>query len=109
MLQPGFHAIPRGMIAAIVTSLEMAARPALRPAVTRSDWRLERIARPTVADYRALYSRIGGDWLWFSRLEMDDATLAAVIGSPDVEIYRLDAGGEGEGFLELDFRTYGEA
>ena len=44
-------------------------------------------------------------WLWFSRLLLDDAHLAAIIQHPKVELYSvLDEAGREVGMLELDFR-----
>ena len=107
MLNAGFHDVPPGMIATVVTSLEMTERAALRPEAGHPDWRLERLA-PDPAVYRDLYRTVGSDWLWFSRLEMDDAELAAAIEPPGVEIFRLSGGGDGIAMLELDFRKPGE-
>lgn len=57
------------------------------------------------AAYRILFERIGGRWLWFSRLRMDDATLAASIGKLHVV---LDRSGIEVGMIELDFTAPGE-
>src|ERR1044072_2152682 len=54
--------------------------------------------------YRALFRRVGGRWLWFSRLAMSDADLLARAG----EVHEgTDAGGRSVGLIELDFRTAG--
>ena len=107
MLKAGYHAVPAGMIATIVTSLEMFAPPALRPEASDPNWRLERLA-PDPTEYRGLYRTVGEDWLWFDRLRLTDAELVAIIGSPDVEVYRLSDGSDGVGLLELDFRGEGQ-
>jgi len=99
--------IQAGKIAAIVTSLEMLARPPLRPESARLDLELARIRRPELAWYRDLFRRVGQDWLWFSRLEMSDATLAAVLAEPSTEIYSVRSDGNDEGLLELDFGETG--
>lgn len=103
MLTAGFHAVPPGMIATVVTSLEMTARPALRPEVADANWRLDRLAGDP-DPYRALYRAVGSDWLWFSRLQISDAALVETIGDAGVEVYRLSDGAGGVGMLELDFR-----
>jgi GNAT superfamily N-acetyltransferase len=47
-----------------------------------------------------LFARVGGRWLWFSRLAMSDADLLAKVG----ELHEVrDAGGESAGMVELDF------
>lgn len=103
-----FSPIAQGEIGAIVTSLEMTTRPALR-AMPASDLRLERWNAPTPEKYRTLYRRIGESWLWFSRLEIDDAALSAIIHDPKVRIWAvLDRRGIEVGILELDFREAGQ-
>ena len=59
---------------------------------------------PTPEDYLALYSAVGRDWLWFTRLAMPKDELMAAIGDPRVEVYRLEAPGGEVGIMELDFR-----
>ena len=103
MLAEGFHDVPAGAAAAIVTSLEMFERPAPRPEVENPGWTLSRIPNPTIEEYRALYTAVGRDWLWFMRLRMPDAELAALLAEPVVEVYRLEAPGGELGILELDF------
>jgi GNAT superfamily N-acetyltransferase len=99
----GFSDVPPGRIASVVTSLEMAARPPLRPEAA-GPWTLRRVERPSLDWYRALYRRVGEDWLWFSRVRMPDATLAAILEDRDVEVHALESQGRDEGLLELDFR-----
>ena len=100
--------IPEGKIAAVETSLEMLARPALRPEAPGLSLSLERVTHPDLAWFRDLFRRTGEDWLWFSRLAASDDELRAVIHDPQIEIFPLMAGNESVGLLELDFRTEGE-
>jgi GNAT superfamily N-acetyltransferase len=103
----GLTPVAPGELAAIVTSLEMRARPPAR-ALPASPLRLARWRAPAPDAYRALYRRIGTRWLWFSRLLLDDAALAAIIHDDAVEIYAaVDRGGIEVGLLELDFRQAG--
>lgn len=100
--------IADGEIAAVVTSLEMRARPRPRP-LPASPLRLVRWREPSLAAYRTLFRRVGERWLWFSRLMLDDAALAAIIHDPAVEVYAVaDRAGVEIGLLELDFRIEGE-
>ena len=46
--------------------------------------------------------------MWFSRLQMADAELAAIIRSPMVEVHALVHEGRDKGLLELDFREAGQ-
>lgn len=103
MLEDGFHGVPDGKIADIVTSLEMFAKPPLRPEVD-GGWTLRRLPDPTAEEYLALYRTVGRDWLWFTRLVTPLDALMADLSDPDVEIYRLEAADGEVGILELDFR-----
>ena len=107
ILPDGYSDVPSGKIAAIVTHLEMTARP-----TPRSDpagaWTLRRVEMPPLDWFRDLYRRVGEEWLWFSRMRMPDAELAAIIQSPLVEVYALEHEGRDEGLLELDFRDAGQ-
>jgi GNAT superfamily N-acetyltransferase len=108
MLSDGLHDVPSDRIAAVVTSLEMMTRPALRPE-PGGPWQLQRLLQPEPDVYRALYRKIGDEWVWFSRTMMSDADLTKIIWHPQVEVYGLEVSGAFEGLLELDFRIEGEA
>lgn len=94
-----------GMVATIVTHLEMRARP--RPApIPPAPLRLVRWKAPDADAYRTLFRRVGAPWLWFSRLVMADAPLLAILHDPAVEIHAVtDPRGTEIGLLELDFRS----
>ena len=105
MLRPGFHPVPPGHVAAVVTHLEMLAPPRGSAMPLPDGCALHRVEAPETDWYRDLFTRVGAlDWLWFSRLRMDPAQLATIIGDPDVEVYALRIDGLDEGLLELDFR-----
>jgi GNAT superfamily N-acetyltransferase len=107
ILPDGYSDVPAGKIAAIVTHLEMTARPAPRPDPA-GPWSLRRVETPPLDWFRDLYGRVGEEWLWFSRMRMPDAKLAERIQSPGVEVHALvDSTGD-EGLLELDFREAGQ-
>ena len=107
MLPDGYSDVPAGKLAAVVTCLEMRAPPAQRADTPQPGITLERIARPDLAWYRDLYTRIGADWLWSSRLSLADEDLAAIVHDADVEVFAATKDGRGEGLLELDFRQAG--
>ncbi|WP_322518377.1 GNAT family N-acetyltransferase [Rhodopseudomonas palustris] len=104
MLPDGYSDVPAGKIAAVVTHLQMTARPSLL-AERAGPWTLRRVADPDVDWFRDLFYRVGHHWLWFSRLRMSDDELRAAIHAPLVEIHALSYDGRDEGLLELDFRT----
>lgn len=105
----GLTPVPAGKIAAIVTYLEMRQPPAPRPTPAIPELALRRVERPETGWYRDLFRRIGEEWLWFSRLRMPEAELAALLADPDVEVYALSRDGADIGLVELDFRRKGEA
>ncbi|MBV9930235.1 MAG: GNAT family N-acetyltransferase [Alphaproteobacteria bacterium] len=96
--------IPPDHLGAVVTYLEMGARPPLRP-TPASPLRLARWTDPTPERYRLLFARVGAPWLWYSRLAFDDARLAAEMGEVHAVV---DRAGIEVGLVELDFRDAGE-
>ncbi len=104
MLPDGYTDLPPGKLASVVTYLEMRSLPRLERAI--GHWDLRRIAQPDPAVYRALFREIGTPWLWFSRLAMDDAALAALLGHPQVDLFYLYDGETPRGLLELDRRQF---
>lgn len=108
MLKDGYHDVPKGKVATVVTQLEMRKRAQTRDVPQPDDWRLTRIQSPTVPWYRALYMSVGADWLWFGRMKLPDADIDKVLSHPGVHIYTLQKDGTDGALLELDFRTNGE-
>ena len=101
----GLIDIPEGELGAVVTYLEMTERPGPPSPAPSAPLRLERWDEVDTGRYRRLFEKIGAPWLWYSRLAMDDETLAAAMA----EVHAvLDSGGEEVGLVELDFRTRGE-
>jgi GNAT superfamily N-acetyltransferase len=95
--------LPRGHVGAVVTFMEMTERPA-PVAMPASPLRLEHWAAVDPARYRSLFRKVGGRWLWYSRLAMDDAALMAAVAEVHAVV---DGAGEAVGLLELDFREPG--
>ncbi len=96
--------VPDGQLAAVVTLLEMRSRPEI--AIPASLLRLDPIA-PSPAAYRALFTLVGAPWLWFSRLVMPDAELAAILDHPRLSLFEVRDGRSVAGMLELDAREEG--
>lgn len=105
-LKDGFHDVPRGKLAMVVTHLQMTAPARLRGAVQPDGTVFADLPRDPDT-YRDLIRRVGEDWLWFSRLELDDLALCAVIEHEAVDIRTLTVAGRPEAILELDFRAPG--
>jgi len=96
--------IPPGHLGTVVTHLEMRERPKPRP-FPPAPLRMVRWGHVDPDKYRLLFQRVGGPWLWYSRLLMDDAKLLAAVA--EVHVVEDRAGIE-VGMVELDFRTRGE-
>jgi hypothetical protein len=107
IVSDGYSDVPAGKVAAVVTHLEMTARPA-PVADPAGAWGMRKVDTPDLDWFRDLYRRVGEQWLWFSRARLTDAELAAIVQSPLVEIYALVWDGRDEGLLELDFREPGQ-
>jgi GNAT superfamily N-acetyltransferase len=107
MLESGYHDVPEGHTASVVTYLEMHGLPALR-AVPEVELTLERVTAPDLARYRALFRAVGGEYLWDARLQLDDAALKAILTDAQVHLYIARKGAADAGLLELDFRAAGQ-
>ena len=101
-----YDSVPDGELAAVVTYLEMLEPQ--RAEIPHSTLRLRRVTEPDPDQYRALFRKIGSNWLWFSRLTMSDGELEAIVGDPKVELYEVAAVEPVVGMLELDFREAGQ-
>lgn len=111
-LAEGYHNVRNGDLPCVVTALEMRAPPAdLRRLVPEPEvpLALKRWKDCPAHKYRLLYQRVGGYWIWWSRLVLDDAALEAIIHDPAVQLYAVtDRAGVEVGMLELDFREPGQ-
>jgi GNAT superfamily N-acetyltransferase len=103
MFADGYHDLPAGKIASVVTYLKMSCPPADR-APEREGWVLRRRLAPDLDWYRALFRAVGQEWLWFSRLQLEDEVLHAIIHDPAVDVFSLEVEGKDRGLLELDRR-----
>lgn len=106
--QDGYHDVPPGRLPAVVTWLEMTEPPPARAATAVEGLELRRVAAPGLDWYRDLFRRVGGEWLWSSRLVMPDEALRAILADPRVEVHVLAHEGREVGLLELDRRQPGE-
>lgn len=107
MLADGLYDLPPGKLASVVTHLEMRTPPAPSARPAPEGVTLRRVDPVDIGWYRDLFCRVGGDWLWFSRLVIAEDELAAILAHPDVEVHALDRDGRAEGLVELDFRHPG--
>lgn len=101
----GLTPVPPGKIATVVTYLEMRTPPPeMSAGRVLADVLVRRVTQADLAWYRDLFLRVGAEWLWSSRLKLDDAALAEILDDPDVELHALVLNGVDEGLIELDFR-----
>lgn len=100
----GLTPVAPGDLATVVTSLEMRSRP--RPApMPAAPLTLVKWTQPKTDTYRALFRRVGGPWLWVSRLALGEDALRDILHDDAVSIWAVcDRAGIEVGLLELDFR-----
>lgn len=108
MLSDGYHDVPKGKLAMVVTQLEMRARADTRPVPIPDGVTLRRMEDITLDQYSDIYRRVGQEWLWISRLTMNDTDLSAIIHDPKVMLFTLERDGRTQALLELDFRKDNE-
>lgn len=84
MIPEGYSDVAPGKIAAVVTHLEMLTPPPNRPSESIA---LRRVQNPDLEWYRKIFRRTGEQWLWWSRLEMADEQLSAILNAPTTELF----------------------
>jgi GNAT superfamily N-acetyltransferase len=104
MQQDGYSLLDPQKLAALVTYLVHDLETIPAPPTWPEGFALERINGATLDRYRALFSAVGAEWLWFSRLRMLDLQLWEILMAPAVEAYALVRDGRDIGLVELDFR-----
>ena len=74
-----------------VTYLEMTSRPSYdRPSLpVGPPTALIAADTPPVRYFLDLYRAVGEEWMWHSRLLLDDGALSAILNDPKVETYTL--------------------
>jgi len=102
MIPDGYTDLAPGKIAAVVTYLEMLERPVR---AKTSLVRLREIKNPDLNWYRGVFRRAGEHWLWWSRLELTDVQLSAVLNAPTTELFIAEYEDAGIGMVELDRST----
>jgi len=91
-----------GWLPVTITHLELEpaawTRRGQKPAL---EIRIEHVAAPTVAAYRALYDEVGRPWLWYERRLWSDDALQALLVRPGHELHIAHHGPARIGFFEL--------
>jgi GNAT superfamily N-acetyltransferase len=104
LFQDGYTILKPGKIAAIVTYLEMREPPSRSDAAPPTEYGVRRVEKPDPEWYRALFRKIGQDWLWFSRLSLPEDDLAVILHDSAVDVFALEHEGEDKGLVEMDRR-----
>jgi GNAT superfamily N-acetyltransferase len=111
MIPDGYTDLAPGKIASVVTYLEMLEQPRLANVSSSgfssrgsssNEVSLRQVQNPGLDWYRALYRRAGAQWFWFSRLEMTDEQLAAVLHRSTSELFVAERERIEIGMAELD-------
>ena len=101
MIPDGYTDLAPGKIAAVVTYLEMLECP--RDTSTPSpSLSLRQVQNPSLKWYREIFRRAGEQWLWWSRIEMTEAQLTAVLNVQTNEVFIAENNGVEVGMAELD-------
>jgi GNAT superfamily N-acetyltransferase len=103
VLNDGYHALGPGKLATVVTYLEMNAAPVLLNRATPAGYTLAKVDRWNNEAFKRLYTEIGWEWLWSSRLLMPDVELTERLARPGTEAWTPMRDGRTVGVLEMDF------
>jgi GNAT superfamily N-acetyltransferase len=102
-MRDGYHDVPAGKLANVVTYLEMRA-PVAYSRIEASEFEISHVQNPDLDWYRSLFRSIGEPWLWFSRLRLTDKELQAILDDAAVDVFALAYQGVDQGLLEFDRR-----
>lgn len=102
-LADGYHPLAPGKLATLVTFLEMRARPDRPRRPPPAGYRLRPVERWDLAEYKRLYTEIGWEWLWTSRLLIEEADLDRRLHAPETRSFVPERHGRPMGILEMDF------
>ena len=98
------EAVPPGKLHTVITHLAMEPPPPHAPPPPPPGVAIARRRAMAAGDYLRLYHAIGDDWLWWSRLTWDEATLTAHLAEDRTEVYVVESDGEEIGLIELNPR-----
>ncbi len=100
----GFTDLAPGKIAAVTTYLEMRHPPDRSPIEPPAGFQLRSVNSPDPDWYRELFRTVGEAWLWYSRLQLNNDQLIAILHDPRVDVFALEHAGRDQGLIELDRR-----
>ena len=89
--------------------LEMTSPQDLRPAAApEAELRVEQAIVPCPELNRFLYTAVGADWWWYSRLPWDHARWLAYLDRPELETWVAYVSGTPAGYFELERQEGGD-
>jgi GNAT superfamily N-acetyltransferase len=102
-LANGYYVLPPGKLANVVTCLEMTRKPSGEAKSLPEGFRLTPVDAADLDAYRAVFRKVGENWMWFSRLIMAPERLHGILTHPAIDSFILRQGENPVGLLELDF------
>lgn len=94
--------VPQGHIASVVTYLRRTQGPTLKaPVIWPEGYAFQWIEGCSTADYRAVFLRVGGPWLWFSQLLMTDSALETHLAQEYTHLGLLRHDDHVAGYVEM--------
>jgi GNAT superfamily N-acetyltransferase len=103
LIPDGTHILAPGKIASVVTYLQMTGRPTWIDGKYPGE--LEAMDVSSLDTYRAMFRRVGENWMWFSRLRATDEQLTERLTGPGYAVYLYDGG---SGLVEMHHQASGD-
>ena len=86
----------------ITTYLQMISPENFDPAYVRAtDIEIVTMEMPDLGFYKFLYQSVGEEWAWRDRLQISNAELRRILGSPDTQVHVMYVSGSPGGYVEL--------
>ncbi len=104
-LDAGEYRVPQGHLAVVVTHLICRHPLPVTPPPAGITLQVENSIAP--GTYRRLFRMVGRDWLWTSRLMLEDDALVSALLDPAVALYTVRSGESTLGMVELDLNDSG--
>ena len=97
--------LPKGKLVTLKTYLAMPLSNESTDSQLPAEVTLERLDQTDFVRYRAIFAKVGENWLWFSRLLLNDSQLMQALSNPHCHAYVLTQAGEDIGLFELHHQT----
>ena len=97
--------LPSGKLATLKTYLKMSLKSGLTDCPLPGGFTFERLNGSDLCRYRTIFTKVGQNWLWFSRLLLDDSQLAQLLNNPLCHAHALVYKGHSIGLFEIHHQT----